>query len=64
VVWTGLGEGWGHLQGWQIEVLVDGRGAAARPRRGWVALAGEPVSVPAPGGRHEEDVPVLEMRAG
>ena len=31
--WTGLGEGHGCLRGRQIEVMAEGRGAAARPVR-------------------------------
>jgi hypothetical protein len=36
---TGIDRGHGHLQGWSLEVQVSGRGAAARGRRGTVALA-------------------------
>ncbi|MFN0144101.1 MAG: hypothetical protein ACKVP6_11760 [Mycobacterium sp.] len=66
VKWSGLGEGWGHLQRWEVEVLVDGRGAAARPRRGWVALAVNPIPSPGlPDGLPGDGpVPLLEMRAG
>lgn len=47
--WTGLGRGAGHLRARRVEVVAEGRGAAARPRRaalwlpaegGGVALAG------------------------
>ena len=31
--WTGLGEGHGCLRGRQVEVVAEGRGAAARPVR-------------------------------
>lgn len=31
--WQGLGEGSGHLQARLVEVVAEGRGAAARPRR-------------------------------
>lgn len=35
----GLGEGHGHLAAWSVEVEVDGRGASARRRRGFLTLA-------------------------
>lgn len=41
--WVGLGQGWGHLRGRRVEVVAEGRGAAARPRRAELWL-------PAPGG--------------
>ena len=42
VRWEGLGEGHGHLRRRQVVVTADGRGRAARPRRGelWVPAAG------------------------
>jgi hypothetical protein len=47
---AGIDRGHGHLQGWSLEVQIGGRGAAARGRRGTVALATrdteEIVSVP------------------
>ena len=53
--WTGLGEGHGSLRGREVEVVAEGRGAAARPVRarlwlpspdGEVALAQEVVVAP------------------
>ena len=38
--WTGLEEGYGLLSGRSLEIEVSGRGAAARPRRATVELAG------------------------
>ncbi|WP_311445746.1 hypothetical protein, partial [Frankia nepalensis] len=43
----GLGEGHGHLRGIRLLVRVSGRGAATRPRRGWLTVAG-PDPVPSP----------------
>ncbi|WP_420801661.1 hypothetical protein [Pseudofrankia asymbiotica] len=41
----GLGQGHGHLRGARLLVRVSGRGAAARPRHGWLAVAGaDPVA--------------------
>jgi hypothetical protein len=37
--WVGIERGHGHLQGWDLEVRVTGRGAAARGRSGRVSLA-------------------------
>jgi hypothetical protein len=37
--WVGIERGHGHLQGWDLEVRVTGRGAAARGRSGKVSLA-------------------------
>ncbi len=45
--WRGLGEGFGYLAGRELEVVVSGRGGAARPRRGRLSL-GEPVSLGSP----------------
>lgn len=39
--WFGLGSGHGLLSGRQAQVLVEGRGAAARGRSGWVWLPDE-----------------------
>jgi len=38
VAWQGLGEGYGHLRGRHMEVVVTGRGAASRERRGTAAF--------------------------
>lgn len=38
--WVGLGQGYGRLVGRQVEVVVDGRRAAARERRAWLWLPG------------------------
>lgn len=40
--WEGLGQGTGHLRARLVEVVADGRGAAARPRRArlWLPTAG------------------------
>lgn len=40
----GLAAGHGALQGWSVEVASSGRGAAARPRRATLTLAGTPVA--------------------
>jgi len=40
--WSGLGDGHGHLQARRVEVVVEGRGAAARPRRTHLWLPGPP----------------------
>jgi hypothetical protein len=43
----GLGQGHGHLRGTRLLVRVSGRGAATRPRRGWLTVAGaDPAAVP------------------
>ena len=43
----GLGQGHGHLRGTRLLVRVSGRGAAARPRHGWLTVTGvEPAPVP------------------
>jgi len=49
--WQGLGEGSGHLRARLVEVVAEGRGAAARPRRArlWFPSADGEV-VPAVGG--------------
>lgn len=39
--WSGLGEGHGRLRACRAEVVVSGRGAAARTRSGWLWLPGE-----------------------
>jgi hypothetical protein len=36
--WAGLGQGAGHLRARRVEVVTEGRGAAARPRRSWLWL--------------------------
>ena len=40
--WEGLGQGSGHLQARLVEVVAEGRGASARPRRArlWLPAAG------------------------
>lgn len=38
----GLGQGHGHLARWDVEVSADGRGSAARGRRGRLMLARSP----------------------
>jgi hypothetical protein len=42
VVWSGLGVGEGYLQGRRAEVVLTGRGAAARQRRVWTSLPSSP----------------------
>lgn len=37
--WAGLGPGWGHLTGRELEVAAAGRGTYARPRRGTIRVA-------------------------
>jgi hypothetical protein len=49
--WRGLGQGHGHLRGRRVEIEVSGRGAATRPRRGWLWL-------PSPDGTVREASPV------
>jgi hypothetical protein len=54
--WTGLGEGYGCLQARQVEVVAEGRGAAARPMRARLWL-------PSPDGEVtalEEEMAVVE----
>lgn len=38
--WVGIGDGYGSLRGCRAEVVAEGRGAAARPRRRWLWLPG------------------------
>jgi hypothetical protein len=38
--WVGIGDGHGSLRGCRAEVVAEGRGAAARPRRRWLWLPG------------------------
>ena len=38
--WAGIGDGHGRLRACRAEVLAEGRGAAARPRRQWLWLPG------------------------
>ena len=38
--WAGIGDGYGRLRGCRAEVVAEGRGAAARPRRQWLWLPG------------------------
>ena len=40
--WVGLEQGHGALCGHRVEVLMTGRGAAARPRQAWCWLQGRP----------------------
>ena len=42
--WRGLEKGFGYLAGRELEVVVSGRGGAARPRRGRLSL-GEPADL-------------------
>jgi hypothetical protein len=53
--WQGLGEGHGHLRSRRVQVEVDGRRGAARPRRAWLWL-------PAAGGGVEAAEPLAEVR--
>lgn len=39
-LWTGLGNGHGHLRGRRVQVVADGRGAGRRPRSAWLWLPG------------------------
>lgn len=39
-VWTGLGDGHGHLLGRRVKVVAEGRGAGGRPRSSWLWLPG------------------------
>jgi hypothetical protein len=38
--WAGIGDGHGSLRGCRAEVVAEGRGAAAQPRRQWLWLPG------------------------
>lgn len=49
--WEGLGRGHGRLTGYRLQVESRGRGAASRPRKAWVRLAGDPSPDPLPVGR-------------
>jgi hypothetical protein len=53
--WHGLGSGHGHLRARRVEVEVDGRRGAARPRRACLWL-------PAAGGGVETAEPLAEVR--
>jgi hypothetical protein len=65
--WSGLGDGWGHLQARRAVVRCDGRGSAARPRQArlWLPAADGGVApaatvgevVPIPARRPPEGVP-------
>jgi hypothetical protein len=46
--WIGLGHGHGHLQARYVSVVVEGRGAAARPRHGrvWLPSVADPAHAP------------------
>ncbi len=44
-LWTGLEDGYGHLQGRRVKVVADGRGAGVRPRSAWLWLPGPDGSV-------------------
>lgn len=46
--WKGLDQGCGYLAGANVEVTAEGRGAAARPRRAHVWLAGPPSALSQP----------------
>ena len=39
--WSGVGQGWGHLTGREVDVAAVGRRAAAAPRRARLRLPGE-----------------------
>jgi len=55
--WVGLGAGHGHLEARFVPVVVDGRGAAARPRHGRLWLPGPDQDVRvAPARAPDEDV--------
>ena len=43
--WAGIGSGHGRLRARRAQVVVDGRGAAGRPRAGWLWLPGPDGSV-------------------
>jgi hypothetical protein len=45
--WAGIGSGHGRLRARRAQVMVDGRGAAGRPRAGWLWLPGPDGSVAA-----------------
>lgn len=49
--WSGADAGHGHLSEWDLEVQVQGRGAASQGRRGTLVLAGsgEPLETALPG---------------
>jgi hypothetical protein len=59
VRWTGLGQGHGQLRGRQVEVVVEGRGSAARGSSGrlWLPAEDGAVAALAESGEaeHEED---------
>ena len=52
--WHGLGHGHGHLRARLVEVVAEGRGAAARPRRARLWLPG-PQGPAEPASAHAED---------
>ena len=43
--WTGIGAGHGRLRARRVQLVADGRGAAARPRARWLWLPGPDGSV-------------------
>lgn len=47
--WAGVGSGHGRLRARRVQVVADGRGAAARPRSQWLWLPGPDGSVNAAG---------------
>lgn len=44
-LWTGLGDGHGHLRARRVQVVADGRGGGVRPRTAWLWLPGPDGSV-------------------
>jgi len=55
--WAGIGDGYGSLRACRAEVVAEGRGAVARPRRRWLWL-------PAPDGTVAPDETAAAGRAG
>lgn len=53
--WAGIGDGYGSLRACRAEVVAEGRGAAARPRRQWLWL-------PAPDGTVTVDETAAAVR--
>ena len=53
--WIGIGDGYGSLRGCRAEVVAEGRGAAARPRRRWLWLPGPDGTVSSEGSVSSED---------
>ena len=59
--WTGLGDGYGRLRECCAEVIVDGRGEAARPQTRWLWLPGADGTVAA---ADPADIPVTRTGFG